>query len=156
MAFGLLHLRRVGGWEGWRWLFLVEGFIMLYVGVASFFMMPASAVQTKTWFRPAGWFTERVEAIVVNRVLRDDPSKGGMHNRGALTPRRAVGSLEGLRPIAAVHGRAACLCTADAAKDVHHPNSTIHGVQHFCHKPAHDSIGKLLRSMKREVMISLG
>ena len=51
-------------------------------------MMPASAVQTKTWFRPKGWFTEREEAIVVNRVLRDDPSKGDMHNRQAITPQR--------------------------------------------------------------------
>ncbi|KAF3024818.1 hypothetical protein E8E14_009808 [Neopestalotiopsis sp. 37M] len=43
---------------------------------------------TKTWFRPNGWFTPREEAIVVNRVLRDDPSKGDMHNREALTPRK--------------------------------------------------------------------
>lgn len=51
-------------------------------------MMPASAVQTKTWFRPNGWFTDREVKIVVNRVLRDDPSKGDMHNRQAITPRR--------------------------------------------------------------------
>jgi hypothetical protein len=38
--------------------------------------MPASAVQTKTWFRPNGWFNDRELSIVVNRVLRDDPSKG--------------------------------------------------------------------------------
>lgn len=50
--------------------------------------MPASAVQTKTWFRPKGWFTDREVSIVVNRVLRDDPSKGDMHNRQAITPRR--------------------------------------------------------------------
>lgn len=50
--------------------------------------MPASAVQTKTWFRPKGWFTDREVAIVVNRVLRDDPSKGDMHNRQAITPKR--------------------------------------------------------------------
>lgn len=56
--------------------------------MASFFFMPASAVQTKTWFRPNGWFTDREVAIVVNRVLRDDPSKGDMHNRQAITPRR--------------------------------------------------------------------
>lgn len=87
-ASGLLRLRGVAGWEGWRWLFLVEGIITLIVGVASFFRMPASAVQTKAWFRPDGWFTEREEAIVVNRVLRDDPSKGDMHNREALTPRK--------------------------------------------------------------------
>ena len=60
----------------------------LAIGFASFFLMPASAVQTKTWFRPKGWFTDRETAIVVNRVLRDDPSKGDMHNRQAITPKR--------------------------------------------------------------------
>ncbi|KAI9148438.1 transporter [Paramyrothecium foliicola] len=88
LAYPLLHMRGVWGIEGWRWLFLVEGMITLIIGVMSFFMMPASAVQTKTWFRPHGWFTEREEAIVVNRVLRDDPSKGDMHNREALTPKK--------------------------------------------------------------------
>lgn len=58
------------------WLFLLEGLITLLIGIASFFLMPASAVQTKTWFRPKGWFTDRDLSIVVNRVLRDDPSKG--------------------------------------------------------------------------------
>lgn len=89
-----------------RWLFLIEGIITFSVGAASFFLMPASAVQTKTWFRPKGWFSDREVAIVVNRVLRDDPSKGGlhlidtylthvltafagdMHNRQAITPKR--------------------------------------------------------------------
>ncbi|KAM3068316.1 hypothetical protein ACMFMG_009456 [Clarireedia jacksonii] len=88
LAFALLHLRGVAGWAGWRWLFLIEGLITLLVGLASFFMMPASAVQTKTWFRPKGWFTDREVSIVVNRVLRDDPSKGDMHNRQAITPKR--------------------------------------------------------------------
>lgn len=88
MAFGLLHMRGINGWAGWQWMFLVEGLITLCIGLASFFMMPASAVQTKTWFRPNGWFTDREVTIVVNRVLRDDPSKGDMHNREAITPKR--------------------------------------------------------------------
>ncbi|KAG4031430.1 hypothetical protein MFRU_009g02030 [Monilinia fructicola] len=88
LAFALLHLRGVAGWAGWRWLFLIEGLITLLVGLASFFMMPASAVQTKAWFRPNGWFTDREISIVVNRVLRDDPSKGDMHNREAITLKR--------------------------------------------------------------------
>jgi hypothetical protein len=79
---------------GSRWLFLLEGLITLVVGLASFFLMPASAVQTKTWFRPNGWFTDRETAIVVNRVLRDDPSKGDMHNRQAITPRRLWHALQ--------------------------------------------------------------
>ena len=78
-----------------RWLFLIEGLITLAVGIAAFFLMPASAVQTETWFRPNGWFTDRETAIVVNRVLRDDPSKGvydiGCSNTSySLTPVQAI------------------------------------------------------------------
>lgn len=88
LAFGLLRMRGIRGWAGWQWLFLIEGLITLLIGLSSFFMMPASATQTKTWFRPNGWFTDREVKIVVNRVLRDDPSKGDMHNRQAITPKR--------------------------------------------------------------------
>ncbi len=56
--------------------------------------MPASAVQTKAWYRPKGWFTDREISLVVNRVLRDDPSKGDMHNRQAVTPKRLWESLK--------------------------------------------------------------
>ncbi|OBT56275.1 hypothetical protein VE04_02501 [Pseudogymnoascus sp. 24MN13] len=88
LAFGIFHLEGAHGVAGWKWLFLLEGLITFVIGVASFFMMPASAVQTTTWFRPKGWFTDREEAILVNRILRDDPSKGSMMNRKAITPRR--------------------------------------------------------------------
>jgi hypothetical protein len=88
LAFAIFHLHGVNGIAGWRWLFLLEGLITLLLGFASFFLMPASAVQTKTWFRPNGWFNDRELTIVVNRVLRDDPRKGDMHNRQAITPRR--------------------------------------------------------------------
>ena len=87
MAFGLLQMRGIHGLAGWRWLFLIEGVITFSVGVSAFFLMPSSAVKTKTWFRPNGWFTDREVGIVVNRVLRDDPTKGDMHNRQAITPK---------------------------------------------------------------------
>lgn len=87
LAYGVLRLRGYRGQEGWRWLFLVEGLLNLAVGIWSFFMMAASPSQTKRPWRPNGWFTEREEKIMVNRILRDDPSKGDMHNRQPLTPR---------------------------------------------------------------------
>ncbi|EIN13829.1 MFS general substrate transporter, partial [Punctularia strigosozonata HHB-11173 SS5] len=84
LATGLLRLRGVNGHAGWRYLFLIEGGGTLLVGIISFFMMPPGPTQTKAWFRPKGWFTEREEIIMVNRVLRDDPSKSDMHNRQGL------------------------------------------------------------------------
>ncbi|KAI6159985.1 allantoate permease [Pisolithus thermaeus] len=88
LAYGILHLDGVAGEAGWRWLFLMEGGITLLVGVTTFFNMPPSPTQTKAWFRPKGWFSEREEIIMVNRILRDDPTKGDMHNREGLSLRR--------------------------------------------------------------------
>jgi MFS family permease len=87
LAYGLLHLRGVNGWEGWRYLFLIEGVLTLMVGILSFFYLPPSPTQTKGFLRGKGWFSEREEIIMVNRVLRDDPSKGDMNNRTAIGPR---------------------------------------------------------------------
>jgi len=88
MATGLLKLRGVGGKAGWRYLFLIEGGLTLLVGLCSFFLMPPGPTQTKAWYRPKGWFTDREEAICVTRVLRDDPTKGDMHNREGLSLKR--------------------------------------------------------------------
>ncbi|CAM1504852.1 Fc.00g024430.m01.CDS01 [Cosmosporella sp. VM-42] len=58
MAYGILHLRGVAAREGRGWLFLPEALWLL---------------------------TEREEKIIVNRVLRDDSSKGDMYNRESTT-----------------------------------------------------------------------
>ena len=59
LAVGLLQLRGVGGLAGWRYLFLIEGCMTLLVGLLSFIMMPPGPTQTKAWYRPNGWFSER-------------------------------------------------------------------------------------------------
>lgn len=78
-AYGILHLRGLYGIEGWRWLFALEGILTATIGVISWFYLPASPTETN------GWFTAHEEKIMVNRILRDDPSKGDMHNRQALS-----------------------------------------------------------------------
>ncbi|KAF4916860.1 putative transporter [Colletotrichum viniferum] len=86
LAFGILHLRGTGGWEGWRWLFALEGGLTAVIGILSWFYLPPSPTQSAGGLRGKdGWFSEREEIIMVNRILRDDPSKGGMHNRQGLT-----------------------------------------------------------------------
>ncbi|OJJ48204.1 hypothetical protein ASPZODRAFT_23860 [Penicilliopsis zonata CBS 506.65] len=88
LAFGFLRVQNADGQGGWRYLFAFEGLITGVIGIIAAFWMPASPTQTKGGFRGKdGWFNEREEKIMVNRVLRDDPSKGSMHNRQAVTPK---------------------------------------------------------------------
>lgn len=46
--------------------------------------MPASPCQTSGRGRGKGWFSDHEEKIMVNRLLRDDPSKGDMNNRQSI------------------------------------------------------------------------
>lgn len=84
LAAGLLELRGTHGLEGWRWLFIIEGALTFAIGLWAFFYLPASPTQTKNRWRKKGWFTDREEIIIVNKVLRDDPTKSSMHNREGL------------------------------------------------------------------------
>ncbi|KAJ5766280.1 uncharacterized protein N7511_003896 [Penicillium nucicola] len=95
LAFGLLHITDSHGGGSWRYLFAYEGLITGVIGIIAVFWMPASPVQTKGGFRGKnGWFTEHEEKIMVNRIIRDDPSKGTMHNRQAMTPKLMWASLK--------------------------------------------------------------
>ncbi|KAL4939470.1 hypothetical protein BDV06DRAFT_36839 [Aspergillus oleicola] len=88
LAFGFLHIRRGDGTGGWRYLFAYEGLITGVIAIIAAFWMPPSPTQTKGILRGKdGWFNEHEEKILVNRIIRDDPSKGTMHNRQAVTPK---------------------------------------------------------------------
>ncbi|KAJ5167053.1 uncharacterized protein N7482_005834 [Penicillium canariense] len=76
LAAGILKMRGVHGQTGWFWLFLIEGLITLMIGITGMFYLPNSPTQTKSVLFRRSWYTERQEVIMVNRILRDDPSKG--------------------------------------------------------------------------------
>jgi hypothetical protein len=91
LASGILQMRGLNGWGGWQYLFLIEGTLTFVIGVFSYGLMPPGASQTANWFRGKnGWFNEHEEKILVNRILRDDPSKGDMNNRQAVGPSKLL------------------------------------------------------------------
>ncbi|KAI9795833.1 MAG: hypothetical protein M1833_006782 [Piccolia ochrophora] len=67
LAFGILRLRGVHSYAGWRWSLAIEGLIKLVIGIWSVFMMTPSPTQTKAWWRPKGWFTESEEKVLIGQ-----------------------------------------------------------------------------------------
>lgn len=90
LGAALLNIKTPSINAGWRWLFLIEGLFTLLIGVISFFKMPPSVTQTRTWYRKKGWYTDREERILVNKILRDDPTKGDMNNRQPVSLKELV------------------------------------------------------------------
>ncbi|KAF9883383.1 hypothetical protein FE257_003550 [Aspergillus nanangensis] len=79
LAAGILEMRGTHGKPGWFWLFLIDGLITFVIGLFAFFYLPQSPTHTQSALCPRSWYTERQETIMINRLLRDDPSKGLTH-----------------------------------------------------------------------------
>jgi len=82
LAVSVRHHLSIIQTKAYMFRFLLEAIGTFIVGLFSWVLMPPGPCQTKSWFRGKdGWFNEREEYIMVNRLLRDDPSKGDMNNR---------------------------------------------------------------------------
>lgn len=77
LAYGILHMKGVGGKPGWFWLFVLMGLFTIACGFILGFFLPDSFKNPHTTFLPK-WqiFSERELYILQNRVLLDDPAKG--------------------------------------------------------------------------------
>ncbi|EWZ02473.1 hypothetical protein FOCG_07013 [Fusarium oxysporum f. sp. radicis-lycopersici 26381] len=74
IAYGILHMRGVGGLGGWQWLFILEGIFTILVGILFILFFPDSPFNPVSLFK-FGVFTEREREILTKRILKDDPSK---------------------------------------------------------------------------------
>lgn len=74
LAYGILHMRGLSGLAGWQWLFILEGIFTVIVGVIFALLFPSSPANPVNLLKRR-YFTERESYILVQRVLRDDPSK---------------------------------------------------------------------------------
>ncbi|KAM0712036.1 hypothetical protein Q7P37_011130 [Cladosporium fusiforme] len=89
LAGGILEMRGIAGWGGWQWLFLIEGLICVVIGIVAYFVMAPSICEPALAFKRKDgtnkWWTPEEELILVNRLLRDDPTKGDLNNRTAVS-----------------------------------------------------------------------
>jgi MFS family permease len=76
IAYGILHMKGVGGHPGWFWLFVIMGGFTLACGILMGFCLPDSFHNPRSWFMPNfHFFTERELHILQTRVRIDDPHK---------------------------------------------------------------------------------
>jgi MFS family permease len=77
LAYGILHMRGVGGKPGWFWLFALMGAFTVLSGFILGFLLPDSFRNPRSTFLPrVSLFTERELHILNTRVRLDDPMKG--------------------------------------------------------------------------------
>ncbi|KAF1850315.1 MFS transporter-like protein [Cucurbitaria berberidis CBS 394.84] len=76
LAYGILHMRGVGGKPGWFWLFVLMGGFTILSGFVLGFCLPDSFKKPSPTFLPK-WkvFTDREIHILRSRVHIDEPAK---------------------------------------------------------------------------------
>ncbi|EKG13808.1 Major facilitator superfamily [Macrophomina phaseolina MS6] len=74
IAYGVLHMRGVGGLAGWQWLFIIEGIYTVLAGAIYMAFYPKSRDEPVPFTRLT-YFNEREKHIISQRVILDDPSK---------------------------------------------------------------------------------
>lgn len=85
LSVGFMKLNGLNGVAGWRYLFAFDACISGAIGLVAIAFMPGSITKTTTLVIRKPWLSEREEKILVNRLLRDDPTKGDMNNRQSVT-----------------------------------------------------------------------
>ncbi|KAK3693291.1 major facilitator superfamily domain-containing protein [Podospora appendiculata] len=77
LAYGILHMRGVGGKPGWFWLFALMGAFTVLCGCILGLFLPDSSGNPHSAFLPRrGIFSAKELYILRTRVLLDDPIKG--------------------------------------------------------------------------------
>jgi MFS family permease len=72
LAFGIAKMRNVGGYKGWRWIFIIEGLLTVVISIAAYFLV-------HNYPKTATFLTEDEKALVIKRLendsdaIRDEP-----------------------------------------------------------------------------------
>ena len=80
----------MGGWSGWRWLFIFEAIPSVMAGVAIWFLLPDRPAQ-------ASWLTAEQRAAITAQLAQEDTTAHGIG--GAVVHGRASGAMQALRSV---------------------------------------------------------
>lgn len=66
LAAGIAQMDGVGGQEGWRWIFLLEGLVTVILGVMCFFFLIDSPRRSGRWLDP-----EEIRYLELQHFIKD-------------------------------------------------------------------------------------
>ncbi|EGX95801.1 MFS nicotinic acid transporter Tna1, putative [Cordyceps militaris CM01] len=75
LAFAISKMNGIGGLEGWRWIFILEGLLTIVVAVVIPFVLPDSPETAK-------FLSDDEKAIVIHRLRHDSGTESGIVGTG--------------------------------------------------------------------------
>jgi sugar phosphate permease len=65
LAAGIARMDGLGGYEGWRWIFIIEGIVTVIIGIATFFLLIDTPELAGRWLDP-----EEVRYLQLQRFIK--------------------------------------------------------------------------------------
>jgi MFS family permease len=66
LAAAIANMDGVGGYEGWRWIFLLEGIVTVILGIACFFLLIDSPALSTKWLEP-----DEIRFLELQKFIKD-------------------------------------------------------------------------------------
>jgi len=80
LAYLIAKMNGAGGYEGWRWIFILEGIASVVAGFASLFLLPDSPALSHKWLAP-----DEIRFLELNHIKYRGRSAGTSHKVEAQT-----------------------------------------------------------------------
>lgn len=86
LAYALAHMNGVGGYSGWRWIFIIEGAATVIVASVSYFVIP-------DWPATAKFLNEHERKLLLHRIALD-VEEAKMDHWDKTTAKRVFGDIK--------------------------------------------------------------
>lgn len=72
LAYAIAHMAGIGGYGGWRWIFILEGIATVFIAIASYWLVP-------DWPETAKFYTDEERAYWIRRLALDTEDTSMSH-----------------------------------------------------------------------------